>query len=66
MFCFAFLVDAALAELDSIPDVGCEAGEVGAEAEVEDEDEDDEEWSYYKMEPQQQTEVSARTFVCAE
>ncbi|XP_066938816.1 mucin-5AC-like isoform X4 [Macrobrachium rosenbergii] len=39
-------VDAALAELDSIPDGVCESGE------VEEEEEDEEEWSYYRMEPQ--------------
>ncbi|KAK7076935.1 hypothetical protein SK128_004006 [Halocaridina rubra] len=41
-------VDAALAELDSIPDGVCEAGD------VEEEEEDEEEWSYYRMEPQTQ------------
>ncbi|XP_042878609.1 mucin-17-like [Penaeus japonicus] len=41
-------VDAALAELDSIPDGVCEAGD------VEEEEEDEEEWSYFRMEPQTQ------------
>ncbi|XP_071543855.1 uncharacterized protein [Panulirus ornatus] len=41
-------VDAALAELDSIPDGVCESGE------VEEEEEEEEEWSYYRMEPQTQ------------
>ncbi|KAK8732945.1 hypothetical protein OTU49_006672 [Cherax quadricarinatus] len=41
-------VDAALAELDSIPDGVCESGD------VEEEEEEEEEWSYYRMEPQTQ------------
>ncbi|XP_050714608.1 proteoglycan 4-like isoform X3 [Eriocheir sinensis] len=41
-------VDAALAELDSIPDEVCEAGD------VEEEDEEEEEWSYYRMDLQTQ------------
>ncbi|KAB7498794.1 hypothetical protein Anas_02686 [Armadillidium nasatum] len=49
-------VDAALAELDSIPDGGCEAGE------VEDEEDEEEEWSYFKMEPQHQ-QVQSEDFI---
>lgn len=45
-------VDAALAELDSIPDEVCEAGD------VEEEDEEEEEWSYYRMDLQTQPQVS--------
>ncbi|XP_045134817.1 flocculation protein FLO11-like isoform X3 [Portunus trituberculatus] len=41
-------VDAALAELDSIPDEVCESGD------VEEEDEEEEEWSYYRMDLQTQ------------
>ncbi|XP_069169048.1 uncharacterized protein [Procambarus clarkii] len=39
-------VDAALAELDSIPDGVCESGD------VEEEEDDEEGWSYFHMEPQ--------------
>ena len=45
-------VDAALAELDSIPDEVCESGD------VEEEDEEEEEWSYYRMDLQTQPQVS--------
>lgn len=44
-------VDAALAELDSIPDEVCESGD------VEEEDEEEEEWSYYRMDLQTQPQV---------
>lgn len=53
-------VDAALAELDSIPDGVCESGE------VDEEEEDEEEWSYYRMEPQDRPQVSWRTTVSGE
>lgn len=61
IYLFIFIsVDAALAELDSIPDGGCEAGE------VEDEEDEEEEWSYYKMEPQhQQVQVCSNLFTFA-
>ncbi|XP_076038163.1 uncharacterized protein LOC143023514 isoform X1 [Oratosquilla oratoria] len=39
-------VDAALAELDSLPEEVCESGD------VEEEEEEEEEWSYFRMEPQ--------------
>lgn len=56
VFHLSISVDAALAELDSIPDEVCEAGD------VEEEDEEEEEWSYYRMDLQTQPQVRQDQF----